>query len=185
MADLLERLEQRAAPAVANPRRGQNYNFPLAWYRRPDGDVVQLQSDPNNRTFYEDLGFVMLRPPEVNEWLDVVRPEVIAEQKKRAQLISAIRRLEHTIPQLIIEDDQQVEFGTMPIDDLNSYYAELCEQYGVKRRLPPTKPEPTGAQHDAMLRGVETSGSIEELDAKLRRGQGYDPLREARRRGSS
>ena len=73
-----------AAPAINQPRRGQNYNYPLAWYRRPDGDIVQLQSDPNNRTFYEDLGFVMLRPPEVHEWLDVVRPNVVAEQKKRA-----------------------------------------------------------------------------------------------------
>jgi hypothetical protein len=178
---LLERLEQRAAPASAQPRRGQNYNFPLAWYRRPDGDLVQLQSDPNNRTMYEDLGFVLLRQPEVREWLEEIRPDVVAAQKKRAQIITSIRRLERQIPQFILDDDQQNEFATLPLDELHEIYKEFCEQYGVKPRLSPIKAE-SPSTSDAMLHGVETNVSMEEFDAKVKRGQGYDPIREARRR---
>ena len=183
-SDLLERLEQRAAPVSSPVRSNLNYNFPLAWYRRPgDGDIVQLQSDPYNRTMYEDLGFVYLRPPEAREWLETVRPEEILKQKRRAQLITAIRRIAQRVPQYVLDEDQDNPFSLRSTEELEEIFEDAKAQTGLKMRLPPIKPEPTKApSSDANLSGVETGMSMEELDSKLTRGRGYDPMREARRR---
>src|SRR5215471_10963716 len=141
---LLERLEQRAAPVSGQPRSGLTYNFPLAWYRRPDGDIVQLQSDPYNRTMYEDLGFVYLRPPEVREWLEDVRPEKLLEQRKRARVITELRKLAAKLPQVSAEltEDEQLEFPTAPIEELEERFHEICERYGLRPKLPALKAEP-------------------------------------------
>jgi len=180
-ASLLERLEQRAAPSSGSPTTGLTYNFPLAWYRRPDGDIVQLQSDPYNRTMYEDLGFVFLRPPEAREWVHEVRPGVIAEQKRRAGLITAIRRIAQRVPQYVLDEDQDNPFSERTTAELEEIFEDAKAQTGLKMRLPPIKPEPKAAV-DTNLAGVETSMSMEELDSKLTRGRGYDPMREAGRR---
>jgi hypothetical protein len=186
--DLLERLEARAAPTTTQPRRSLNYNYPLGYYRRPDGDIVQLQSDPNNRTLYEDLGFVLLRPTEVREWLEEIRPNVILEEKKRAGWINAIRRLQSQVPQFVLDDEEQLEFPNMPIDELEARYKEICDQFGIKARRPTIKPERESAS-DPALAGVETNASIEEIQSKMSRapegtiqGHGFDPLKESRRR---
>jgi hypothetical protein len=181
---LLERLEQRAAPSgPAIPHHALNYNYPLAWYRRPDGDIVQLQSDPNNRAMYEDLGFVILRPNEVQEWEQEVRPEVVAKQKRKAQLITGIRSLIARHPQMALLDDDNFGLRDLEIEELEQEFNQLCEQAGYKPRLPRIPPEkpPTKEQ---LLAGVETSASHtqEELASKLQRGEGYDPIDEARRR---
>ena len=189
MPDLLERLEARATtPTTPNTNRGLNYNYPLAYYRRPDGDIVQLQSDPNNRAMYEDLGFVMLRPPEAREWEQDIRPGVILEQKTKARIITAIRRLERTIPQMVVVEDQLGSddlLSDKTTDELQEIFDGYCEQFGVSekaRRLPAIKPEKVSAGGDARMSGVETAMSKEELEGKLMRGQGYDPTREAARR---
>lgn len=181
---LLERLEARAAPAgPAIPHHALNYNYPLAWYRRPDGDIVQLQSDPNNRAMYEDLGFVILRPPEAVEWEHEVRPEVIRDQKRKAQLITGIRSLIARHPQMALLDDDNFGLRDLDIDELETEFNQLCEQAGYKPRLPriPAEKAPT---KEAALAGVETSAghSQEELSSKLQRGEGYDPIDQARRR---
>lgn len=180
MSDLLERLEARATvPTQPNSsNHGLNYNYPLAWYRRPDGDMAQLQSDPNNRAMYEDLGFVLLRPAEAREWESEVRPGVILDQKKKARLITAIRRLERTIPQLVLEDEENLGYADNTVDELQTIFDDYCAQFGVKPRLPALKaekdPVPT-ATADPMM-------TPEQLHDKLQRGQGYDPIREGRRR---
>jgi hypothetical protein len=181
---LLERLEQRAAPIEGNPTVGLTYNFPLAWYRRPgDGDIVQLQSDPNNRTMYENLGFVMLRPSEAREWLQDVRPTVLAEQRKRAALITGIRRIAQRVPQYVLDEDQDNPFSLRSTAELEEIFEDAKAQTGLKLRLPTIKAEPAAPSlEDTRLAGVETKMSMEELDSKLQRGRGYDPLREARRR---
>jgi len=183
VSDLLERLEARAAPVEGNPSVGLLYNFPLAWYRRPDGDIVQLQSDPNNRTMYENLGFVMLRPSEAREWVDEVRPNVLLEQRKKARLITAIRRLATTVPQMVVEYDSLDSdrlLSEMDVPELEQLYTDYCEEFGKKPRLPAIKPEKDAAR-DAKMAGVETL-SPAEMEDKLLRGRGYDPTREARRR---
>jgi len=182
MSDLLERLEQRAAPASGAPTSGLTYNFPLAWYRRPDGDIVQLQSDPYNRTMYEDLGFVFLRPNEAREWVQDVRPGVVLEQKKRAALITAIRRVAQRVPQYVLDEDQDNPFSERSTAELEEIFEDAKQATGLKIRLPLLKADPKDAP-PADGTANDTIGSGEELEAKLTRGRGYDPLREARRRG--
>jgi|SRR5215831_12932048 len=181
MSDLLERLEARATPdQVPGVRHPLNYNYPLAWYRRPDGDIVQLQSDPNNRTMYEDLGFVLLRPSEAREWVEEVRPEVIAAQKKRAAVITAIRRLETRIPQFVIENEENLSYSNLNLEELEELLDEYCEQFSIKKRLPPI-PKEKEAAPEAAMSGVEIHGGGE-LEGKLARGQGYDPIDQSRRK---
>jgi hypothetical protein len=183
MSDLLERLEARA-PGSPGPsvRHNLSYNFPLVWYRRPDGDIVQLQSDPNNRAMYEDLGFVLLRPAEAREWEQEIRPDLILAQKKKARLISAIRRLESRVPQFVLDDDENFGFKDMDVDTLQEVFDDYCNQFSIKPRLPPIPPE-RNSSSDANMAGVETNAmhSREELEGKLQRGQGYDPIAEARK----
>ena len=181
---LLERLEARAAPSgTATPHHALNYNYPLAWYRRPDGDIVQLQSDPNNRAMYEDLGFVILRLAEVKEWEQEVRPEVVAQQKRKAQLITGIRSLVARHPQMQMLPDDDFALREMDIPELEAEFASLCEQAGYKPRLPRIPPE-KAAPKEQLLMGVETSASHtqEEIASKMQRGEGYDPIDQARRR---
>src|SRR5215467_390345 len=173
MSDLLERLEARAAPIEGNTS--------LSHSRASDGDIVQLQSDPNNRTMYENLGFVMLRPSEAREWLSEVRPGVLLEQRKKARLITAIRRLATTVPQMIVEYDTldaERLLSEMTTDELQQLYTDYCEEFGKKPHLPPIRPE-KASPPDARMAGVETL-TKPEIDDKLLRGQGYDPTREAR-----
>src|SRR5215471_6407196 len=172
MSDLLERLEARA-PINAGPstHHNLNYNYPLAWYRRPDGDIVQLQSDPNNRAMYEDLGFVLLRPAEAREWETEVRPGVVLAQKQKARLITVIRRLKTSNPHIIIEQDEMgadVLLSDMTTEELQELLDEIVEQYGLKKpKLPSIKPEKEAPPaSDARAVGVETM-SHQEFEGKL------------------
>jgi len=176
-ASLLERLEQRAAP-VDNPAKapsGLSYNWPLAWVRRPDGDIVQLQSDPVNRQYYEELGFTYLRPAEVREWLEDVRPAVIAEQKRRAGLITVIRQIAQRVPQYVLDEDQDNPFSLRTTEELEEILADAKEATGLKIRLPRVKPEPVSAPPtDAQMSGVDTADQItmEGLEQKKQRANG-------------
>jgi len=126
---------------------------------------------------YEDLGFVFLRPDEAREWLKDVRPGVIAEQKRRAGLITQIRRVAQRVPQYVLDEDQDNPFSLRTTEELEEIFEDAKAQTGLKLRLPPIKPEPKTADTSG-----ELIGSGDELESKLTRGRGYDPLREARRR---
>jgi hypothetical protein len=178
VTDLLERLEQRAAPSSGVATSGLSYNFPLAWYRRPDSDIVQLQSDPYNRTMYEDLGFVYLRPDEAREWVRDVRPGIVLEQKKRAGLITQIRRIAQRVPQYVLDEDQDNPLSERTTAELEEIFEDAKQATGLKMRLPAVKLDP----RDAPPAPDDSVGSGDELESKLTRGRGYDPLREARRR---
>jgi hypothetical protein len=173
------RLAVRAPGVEKAVRHNLSYNFPLMWYRRPDGDIVQLQSDPNNRAMYEDLGFVLLRPSEVREWEQEIRPEVILEQKHKARLITAIRRLETRVPQLVLDDEENLGFGDMDVDTLQEVFDDYCNEFSVRGRLPPIPPERKSST-DSNLAGVETNAmrSREEFEGKLQAGRDGGRLRE-------
>jgi hypothetical protein len=177
------------------PRRGVNYNYPLRWYVRPDGDIVQLQSDPNNRALYADLGFHLLADvaargetmSEVEEWERLERPKIIAEQRTRAKLINAIRKADLQNPVLMLNLDT---IDQDSIEELEQMIADI-KAAGHKVRViePKYKDEP----EPALLRGVETAAasSLEDLQRKLGdpnsqsrtiEGVGKDPIDEARRR---
>jgi hypothetical protein len=117
---LLERLKARTS-AVRQPGRGPVYNHPPLWYARPDGDVVRLQGDPQNRAYYEDKGFAVLRPDEVAEWETVVRARVIAEQRRTANFITQIRRIVARNPMVEVLDD----LNAASVAELEGILAEL------------------------------------------------------------
>jgi hypothetical protein len=180
------------------PRRGQNYNYPLRWYARPDGEIVRLQSDPNNRALYADLGFHLLADvtargesmSEVDEWERLEQPRIVAEQRKRAKLINAIRKADLKDPTLgTLIDTETID--TQTTEELEATIIDIRKHGGVVRVLEPKyrdEPEP-------LLRGVETAQAaigIEDLERKLTapgaqsrtiEGTGKDPIDEARRRG--
>jgi hypothetical protein len=178
-------------------RRGQNYNYPLRWWATPNGDIVQLQSDPQNRALYADLGFHLLAVTaaqgdslsEVEEWERLERPRVIAEQRKRAKLINAIRKADLKDPTLGTLIDVET-IDSQSTDELEATIRDI-RAHGAVIRVVDTKfrdePEPS------LLRGVETSATnaLEDLQRKLSadgarattiEGTGKDPIDEARRR---
>jgi hypothetical protein len=175
-------------------KRGQNYNYPLRWYVRPDGDIVQLQSDPNNRALYADLGFHLLAEmpargeslSEVEEWERLERPKVLEEQRKRAKLINAIRKADLQNPVLMLNLDTIDEDST---EELEQMIADIKAQ-GHKVRV--LEPKFRDDAPSPLERGVETSRmGIEDLERKLAapganattiQGTGKDPIDEARRR---
>ena len=150
--DTLAQMEEFDAKIAARRRPSDepssrhplNYNYPLAPVRRPDGDIVELQSDPNNRMMYEDLGFVYLSSREAREWYDVIQPRVVAEQRRKALLITTMRRFAQR-EGFVIEYDElgrgpdAILLSDMSIPELEEVFGELEEQYGKKIRLPRTK----------------------------------------------
>jgi hypothetical protein len=181
------------------PKRGKNYNYDLRWYARPDGYIVQLQSDPQSRAYYEDKGFHILADQpargesisEIEEWERIERPRVIAEQRRKANLINAIRKADSKDPTLsaLIDldgiDDQS-------IDELEATIKAIRER-GTLVRVVDTTPK-RGEPEPALLRGVEVTETLEDLQRKLGaegsrattiEGRGHDPIDESRRRGRS
>ena len=161
-------------------KRGQNYNYPLRWYATPNGDIVQLQADPESRALYTDLGFHLLADQaargqdlsEVEEWERIERPKVIAEQRRRAALINAIRRADQQNPTLMLNMDT---IDDDPTDELEEMITSIKAQ-GQKVRVVDTTPK-RGDAPEPQLRGVETAAtnSLEDLQRKL-----DDPAAQAR-----
>jgi hypothetical protein len=181
------------------PKRGQNYNYALRWYARPDGYIVQLQSDPQSRAYYADKGFHLLAEvpargetmSEIEEWERVERPRVIAEQRRKANLINAIRKADSKDPTLsaLIDldgiDDQSIE-------ELEATIKSIRER-GTLVRVVDTTPKRSEPE-PALLRGVEVTETLEDLQRKLGaegarattiEGRSHDPIDESRRRGRS
>jgi len=140
-------------------REGLPYNYPLRWYARPDGDIVKLQGDPNNRTYYEDKGFHLLTEEEVHVWEAGEREKVVAEQRRKAAIITAFRRLEVRVPAFILDDELSRDFADMSADAILEEYHLACAEANVKPQIRQSrhKAEP----RDAQLAGIET-GSVDD-----------------------
>ena len=188
-------LEQTSEPT--QPRRGQNYNYPLRQYLKPDGTVVRLQGDPQNRAYYADKGFRELRQQpgrdgglsEADQYNQVEYPKILQEQRTKAALINAIRRAGERYRDLSLEDT----FDDYSVEEIREYLAEIKRETGKDIRVVmPRKAAAREAAEDArLLQGVETSDqvSMEELQGKLEAGRertiqgtGYDPIEQARKR---
>lgn len=169
---LLERLQERTQSHVRQIPRGPAYNVPDAWYMTPRGEILKLQGDAWNRAYYEDMGCAYLRPDEVREWEQDIRPKVIAEQRRKAALINACRRIaakneatkamvadavhdDTTIPEL---EEVLKDLGKATNTPVNVYLKRETEALEA-RELP-----------DSEARGVEI-GTAEAFQAKIARGQ--------------
>jgi len=190
-----DRMVEKTLGRAVQPKRGQNYNFPARWYAKPNGDIVQLQSDPQSRAYYADKGFHLLADTaargesmsEVEEWERIERPRVIAEQRRKAALINAIRKADAKDPTLsaLIDldtiDSQSIEELEVTIKEIRSRGTPVRVEAARER----AEPEPP------LLRGVESAETLEDLQRKLGaegaqtrtiQGTGHDPIDESRRR---
>lgn len=193
----IDKLLEQTAPAASQPRRGQNYNYPLRHFLKPDGAVVLLQGDPQNRAYYQDKGYKMLGDApgrdggksEVRQYLDVEYPKIVKQQREKAAIITAIRRAGERYRDLNLEDT----FDEYTVDELREYLADIKRDTGKDIRviLPKRAQAREDARDAALLSGVETSAtqSLEGLQSMLERGReqtvqgtGYDPIEQARRR---
>lgn len=200
--EFVDKLLEQTAPAASQPRRGQNYNYPLKSYMKPDGSVVRLQGDPGNRAYYQDKGYRLLAEApsrggglsEYEQYWKVEYPKILQMQKQKAAIINAIRRAGERYRDLSLEDT----FDDYTVEELREYLAEIKRETGKDIRviLPKRAAAREAAADAALLQGVETSDtmSMEALQAKLEggrehtlQGTGYDPIEQARRprRGSA
>jgi len=192
--EFLDRLLEQTPASAAQPRRGQNYNYPTRLYLKPDGTVVALQGDPGSRAYYQDKGFHMLSdnatrggPSEVEQYQKVEYPKLLKEQREKAELINAIRKTAERNPDMHLE----VTFDDYSIDDIREYLAEIKRDTGHDIRvIKPRRQREREAQDESrLLVGVQTadSQSLEGLQAAIERsnggesGAGYDPLEQARK----
>lgn len=169
MAELLERLKARTS-AVRQPGRGPVYNHPPLWYAKPDGDVVSLQGDPQNRAYYTDKGYAVLRPEEVEEWLRVVRPQVLAETRARARLITGIRQIAARHPGVEVLSD----LNAASVEELQGFLDAAAKAGGAvtvigSRAAPEDDDDPADrgtemgagdALADKIARSAERSGAL-------------------------
>jgi hypothetical protein len=198
----LDGLLRETPPQASQPKRGQNYNYPLRWYMKTDGTVVQLQGDPQSRAYYQDKGFRLLSqnagrmggPSEERQYLDVERPAILQAQRDKANIINAIRRAAERYRDLSLE----TTFDDYTIEELREYLKQIKDDTGKDIRvIMPKRQADREAVRDAqLLQGVETSEqqSLEGLQAMLERnrqsgapvqGQGYDPIDQARKQARS
>lgn len=170
----MDKLLDQTAPVASQPRRGQNYNYPQRLFLKPDGSVVYLQGDPQNRAYYQDKGFRMLSEApgrdghsEVRQYLDAEYPVILKQQREKAALINAIRRAGQQYRDLNLEDT----FDEYTVEEVREYLKQIKEETGKDIRviLPKRAQAKEDARDAALLRGVETSEtqSIEGLQAKL------------------
>lgn len=159
---LKERLLQKTGP-IRTARRGPIYNHPPKWYCKPDGDVVLLPGDPQNRAYYEDKGYYCLREHEVDEWLAKMRPEVIKEQRRRASIVTALRRIAAKNPTVEVLADVEI----MTTEELEDLLKQVGEAVGapVKVIQGRIREEPVEAEEAAGT----SLGSGDELEAKIAR----------------
>lgn len=171
---LLDRLPNQAA----QPKRGQNYNYPERLFLKPDGTVVSLQGDPQNLAYYQDKGYHLLskvpgrdgRLSEVDQYQKVEYPKILADQRKRAEIINAIRRAAERDPTFFAQDD----FDGWTVEQLMDYIAEVRETTGKDIRIVPARgrrgrQQPEEQSDARLMQGVETAetASIEGLSNLL------------------
>ena len=188
--EFIDKLLEQTAPVATQPVKGQNYNYPLKWFLKPDGTVVQLQGDPQNRAYYSDKGYHELREQpgrdgslsEVEQYKTVEYPKLLEQQREKAALINAIRRAGERYRDLMLEDT----FDDYSVEEIREYLRQIKEETGKDIRvIKPKRQVAREAAEDAkLLAGVETTEtmSMEGLEAKINASHGYDPIEQSRRR---
>jgi hypothetical protein len=188
--EFLDSLLAQQPATVTQPKRGQNYNYPTRLYLLPDGRVVRLQGDPQNRAYYEDKGYRLLSDnvargadlSEVQQYERVEYPKLLQEQREKAAIINAIRRAGAADKNVTLEDT----FDGYTLEQLRDYLAQIKEEHGKTIRVivPRNRPATTAVDtaEARLLSGVETSDTVGIEDVRSKLNQGYDPTVEARRR---
>jgi hypothetical protein len=163
----------RPVPADFTPT-SVAYNWPLRWYCKTDGEIVQLQGDPNNQALYRDKGYLVLDADQVARWLGGERDKVVKLQRRKAQLISGIRRSIAIEPKLAqgLDPDFDKDLDLMTIPELEQLWEQLVAHSDSPRislprpqRLVDAEQKREDAASKKLLEGVESGArTMEELD---------------------
>ena len=148
-------------------REGRYYNFPLKFFAKPDGQIVQLQGDPGNTEYYRKKGFVDLSPEQVERYLKVERLQILKLQQRKAALINNMRRVIALDPTLRagLGPDFDTDVDKMTIPELEAVWNELTHnedgtpRYTFQRpqRLQDADDRRALRESERMLAGVETT----------------------------
>jgi hypothetical protein len=173
--EFLDRLLEQTPEQAEQPKRGQNYNFPLKLYLKPDGEVVRLQGDPINESYYRKKGYHLLNDQatrgqaksEVEQYLQDEYPKILAEQQEKAAIINAIRRAVQSDRNLTFPEDGWEE---LTVAEMRDILEQFKEETGKNVRI--IRPRAQKPTRDPVLAGVETTEgtSIEQFAARRERG---------------
>jgi hypothetical protein len=150
------------------------YNWPQRWYCKTDGEIVQLQGDPNNQALYRDKGYLVLDADQVARWLGGERDKVVKLQRRKAQLVGGIRRQIAIEPKLAqgLDPDFDKDLDLMTIPELEQLWDQLVAHSDSPRinlprpqRLVDAEQRREEAASKKLLAGVESGErTMEELD---------------------
>jgi len=171
----LDKLLEQTPEVAAQPKRGQNYNFPHKLYLKTDGEVVRLQGDPISESYYRAKGYHLLNDQavrgqpksEVDQWLEDEYPKVLEEQVEKASIINAIRRAMQHDRNVSVPEDGWEE---LTLEEMRDVLEQVREE--TKKNIRVIRPRTSkAAPPDRMLVGVETteSTSLEAAEARRRR----------------
>ena len=169
---LLQQLRSRTNKPKGQVQRAPAYNHRMLWYMKPDGEIVPLQGDPGNRAYYEDKGYVVLRQQEEQMFLRgdpqrgvaPIRRLVIAEQRRRATLVTTIRSIAKRNPSVELVGDLDIT----PTEELEDMVTELRSAQGINFRLIEARVREVKGDEDDLPEGADTGG-IDELVRKMAR----------------
>ena len=160
----LQKMLERTHDVPANfeaASRGPNYNYPLRLYLKPDGTVVSLQGDPSNRAMYTDKGFYCLSDDEAKQYREVEYPKILTETRRKAHLISTIRKMFLREPSLIgfrEDPDYDGSLNVMSVAQLEDEWDDLrARSINPGQKLPPLPRFRSDTERpDAEMAGVDT-----------------------------
>lgn len=167
-AALLQRLRNQTGRPNRRAARPPLYNAPDLLYTHPTtGEVVTLQGDPSSQAYYRAKGFHILTPEETRVWLTTVKPIVVAEQRKRAALITTMRRIAERHPGVEVGGD--LDFT--PTDELQAMMQELQTMTGgtvkvVMGRFADDTPDYEDEDSPAGEVQLQSGDSLERLKAR-------------------
>jgi len=173
---LLQQLRSRTNKPKGLVQRAPAYNHRMLLYMKDDGEIVVLQGDPGNRAYYEDKGYVVLRPEEERVYLKgdparglpPIRRAVVAEQRKRAQLVTTIRSIARRNPSVELTGDLDIT----PTEELEGLLTTLRDAQGINFRLIEARQRTPKEDADdgAAYAGLEFGGG-DELVRKMARSR--------------
>ena len=105
--DLLKRLNQQTLPTAGGGGGPRSTTRPIGGSPARTGTSSSCRGR-RLQAYYVSKGFHLLTPAETKEWLEVVRPLVLKEQRKRAQLITTLRRIAAKHPGVDLAGDMEI-----------------------------------------------------------------------------
>jgi hypothetical protein len=179
MSDFTRGLVERTHEVPDVVPRDPLYNIPSRLYlkpppkNRPDQPptYVWLQGDASSRAYYSDKGFYLLSPEEARQYVEVEKPKILREQRAKAALINALRKLverEHALDGYVDDAEWDDSLSGMTIERLEEEWHTLCRQTAnPERRLPRAERvrEERDADEARLMSGVETVAPRSVVDA--------------------